>query len=163
MSLYNLNTRLGLAALALAAFLAFIAIPNWVFSPSNVQKIILSPTFWPYILSGFFALTGLGLLLTPEQRGDAEAAEAVQQDGRLGAWLRLAGLAVIMGLTMFTLPRLGMVWTCMLVFVATAFMFRTRYPKTAVVCAVAVPLVLYAFFAHVAGVAIPQGEFMRLP
>ena len=66
-------------------------------------------------------------------------------------------------LTMVALPRLGMVWTCMLVFVATAFMFRTRYPKAAVVCAVVVPLVLYAFFAHVAGVAIPQGEFVRLP
>jgi hypothetical protein len=162
-TLSNLNTRLGLAALLLAAFLAFIAIPSWVFSPSNVQKIILSPTFWPYILSGFFALTGVGLLLTPEKGVEVEATEVVQQDGRLGAWLRLAGLAVIMGLTMYALPRLGMVWTCMLVFVATAFMFRTRYPKTAVVCAVAVPLVLYAFFAHVAGVAIPQGEFVRLP
>ena len=53
--------------------------------------------------------------------------------------------------------------TSMLIFVATALLVRTRHPKTALVCAVIVPLVLYAFFAHVAGVAIPQGNFMRLP
>mgnify|MGYP002064088503 CR=1 FL=1 len=29
--------------------------------------------------------------------------------------------------------------------------------------AIAIPLFLYAFFAHIAGVAVPQGEFIRLP
>ena len=161
MSFANLNTRLGLVALLVAAFLALVAIPTWVFSPSNVQNIILSPTFWPYILSGFLALTGVLLLVMPDPVD--RSAEAKENAGSEGAWLRLLGLAVIMAITMFALPRLGMVWTCMLAFLATAFMFRTRYPKAAVVCAVAIPLVLYAFFAHVAGVAIPQGNFVRLP
>lgn len=163
MRLHNLNTRLGLAALAISAFLAFVAIPNWVFSPSNVQKIILSPTFWPYILAGFFALTGVGLLISPDVPGaETDDTQETAESGP-APWLRLAGLALIMVATMYALPRLGMVWTSMLAFVATAFMFRTRYPKTAIVCAVVIPLVLYAFFAHVAGVAIPQGEFVRLP
>lgn len=162
MSRLDLNTRLGIVALAAAAFLAFIAIPNWVSSPSNVRNIVLSPTFWPYILSGFLALTGLGLMLA---RYTPDPSDAVTEDGGEGTapWLRLAGLAVIMGLTMYGLPRLGMVWTCMLAFAASAFMFRTRFPKTALVCAVLIPLILYAFFAHVAGVAVPQGEFVRLP
>ena len=69
----------------------------------------------------------------------------------------------IMIVTMLLLPLLGMVWTSMAVFVATAFLMRTRHPLTAMACAILVPLVLYAFFAHVAGVAIPQGEFVRLP
>ena len=162
MSFANLNTRLGLVALLVAAFLAFVAIPNWVFSPSNVQNIILSPNFWPYILSGILALTGFLLLLLPAPLPPSEVLEA-REPASTQAWLRLAGLAVIMILTMVALPRLGMVWTCMLVFVATAFMFRTRYPKAAIVCAVVIPLVLYAFFAHIAGVAIPQGDFVRLP
>jgi apolipoprotein N-acyltransferase len=79
------------------------------------------------------------------------------------AWIRLAILALIMVLTMFALPRIGMVWTAMLVFVATAFLFNTRHPKVAIICAVVIPLLLYLFFAHVAGVAIPQGNFVRLP
>lgn len=163
MSFANLNTRLGLVALAVAAFLALVAIPNWVFSPSNVQNIILSPTFWPYVLSGFLALTGLLLLLLPDPVTREPDLSQDEDSAVSGAWMRLLGLAVIMVLTMFALPRLGMVWACMLAFLATAFMFRTRYPKAAIVCAVVIPLVLYAFFAHVAGVAIPQGNFVRLP
>ena len=159
MSLNDLNTRLGLIALAAAAFLAFVAIPTWIFSPSNVGNIILSPTFWPYVLSGFLALVGVGLVLTPA--GPTPEPEA----GEAGAapWLRLVFLAVIMALTMYAMPILGMVWTSMIAFAATAYMYRTRYPKTAMICAVLIPLVLYAFFAHVAGVAIPQGQFVRLP
>lgn len=159
MSFSDLNTRLGIAALAAAAFLALVAIPQWVYSPSNVQNIILSPTFWPYILTALLALTGLGLLVTPTNPDQAPPDDLA----RLSPWLRLGGLAVIMIVTMISLPRLGMVWTSMLAFVVTALMFRTRYPKTAAVCAVLIPLILYAFFAHVAGVAIPQGELVRLP
>lgn len=158
MSLSDLNTRLGLVALALAAFLALVAIPNWVSSPSNVRNIILSPTFWPYVLSGFLAVTGIGLVLMPANPTDDTE---VPPDG--SPWLRLLGLAVIMVLTMYAMPRLGMVWTCMIAFAAAAFMYKTRYPRAALICAVLVPLFLYAFFAHVAGVAIPQGEFVRLP
>ena len=51
----------------------------------------------------------------------------------------------------------------MVVFFVFALLVRTSHPKTALVAAVAVPLVLYLFFAHVAGVAIPQGDFVRLP
>jgi hypothetical protein len=155
----DLNTKLGLVALAAAAFLALIAIPNWVFSPSNVRNIILSPTFWPYVLSGFLAMTGVGLLLT--RANPSKEAEEPPAEG--APWLRLISLAVLMVATMWAMPRLGMVWTCMIVFAASAFLFRTRYTKTALVCAVLVPLLLYAFFAHVAGVAIPQGDLVRLP
>ena len=155
----SINKRLGLIALLCAAFLAFVAIPFWVSSPSNVSNIVLSPTFWPYALSGFLALVALGLLIAP-----AAQQEAVESEPQaLAPWLRLLGMAVIMVLTMIALPTLGMVWTSMLVFLLCAFMFRTRYPVTAIICAVVIPLVLYAFFAHVAGVAIPQGEFVRLP
>lgn len=159
LSFKDLNFRLGLVALAGSAFLALYAIPNWVFSPSNVGNIILSPTFWPYTLAGILALTGVGLMLRPAH----PIVDAEDHGGGASSWLRLLGLAIIMAVTMFALPRLGMVWTSMLAFLVTALMFRTRYPKTAVVCAIVVPLVLYAFFAHVAGVAIPQGDFVRLP
>ena len=80
-----------------------------------------------------------------------------------GGYKRLAIMAVVMVIYMFGLPRLGMVWTSMLAFLATAFLVRTSHPKTAVICALCVPLVLYVFFAHVATVAIPQGNFVRLP
>jgi putative tricarboxylic transport membrane protein len=157
-----IQRRLGIGACATALFLALFAIPNWVSSPSNVPNVVLSPTFWPYILSALTGMTGLGLLLASGQGGTgADADNEHASDGR--SWLRLLALATIMIVTMFALPRLGMVWTTMIVFAVTAFLFRTRHPVTALVCAVLIPLALYVFFAHVAGVAIPQGNFVRLP
>lgn len=153
---------MGLTALGLAALLLFYLIPIWVSSPSNVRNIVLSPRFWPYALTGFTVLTGLGLLLASKAQDDTVPLNEQVDAPGLG-WMRLVAMALIMLATMWLLPRLGMVWTCMLAFLATAFLMRTRHPKTAVICAVLVPLVLYAFFAHVAGVAIPQGEFVRLP
>lgn len=157
----NLNMKLGVVALIAGAFLALVAIPSWVSSPSNVRNIILSPTFWPYVLSGLLVLTGVLLLFMPQQE---DPLDTPSDDTAIGPGAaRLIAMGVIMVLTMYALPRLGMVWTCMVTFLACAFLFRTRFPVAAVICAVVIPLVLYAFFAHVAGVAIPQGEFVRLP
>ncbi|WP_292294460.1 tripartite tricarboxylate transporter TctB family protein [Marivita sp.] len=161
----SLHLRLGIAVSLGALFLILHAIPNYVYAPSNVRNIILSPLFWPYVVAGLTAIIGLSLLFTAFRPGEDvpfENEDVVHSDG-ITPWLRLAGLGAIMLVTMFALPRVGMVWTTMLVFVACAFMFRTRHPIAAVVCAVVVPLLLYAFFAHVAGVAIPQGDFVRLP
>jgi hypothetical protein len=146
----------------LSALLLLYLIPIWVSSPSNVRNIILSPRFWPYALTLFTALTGLGLLFTARAQDDSATVNDAISDTGMGL-ARLAAMAVLMLAIMWLLPRLGMVWTCMLAFAATAFLFRTRHPVTAIICAVVVPLALYAFFAHVAGVAIPQGNLVRLP
>lgn len=146
----------------MALFLGFTAIPVWVSSPSNVGNIILSPLFWPYVLTVISGLVGIGLLFAG-LRESPTATAPDNPDSDLKPWLRLALLAGIMVLTMIALPRLGMVWTTMLVFGFTAVLFKSRHPRAALICAVTIPLGLYLFFAHVAGVAIPQGNFVRLP
>lgn len=154
------QSLIGIASIIIAGLLMFAIIPTWVSSPSNVRNIVLSPLFWPYILSGLTVLIGLGLFVTGFFTTDTDEPEPPVIPG---GYRRLGILAAIMAVTMFALPRLGMVWTSMLIFAATAFLIRTSHPKTAVLCAFAVPLVLYGFFAHVASVAIPQGNFVRLP
>jgi len=160
----RLQLQLGVGACLASAFLVLVAIPNWVAAPSNIKIVFLSPVFWPYVLAGCAGVVGLGLMAAGFRiaEGPAEEAADAHQEG-MGAWLRLLGMAVIMVATMYLLPRLGMVWTSMLCFAMTAFLVKTRHPLAAVICAVIIPLVLYAFFAHVAGVAIPQGDFVRLP
>lgn len=159
----TLQMRLGLGACLMALFLVFVAIPNWVAAPSNVPNIILSPLFWPYTLSAFTGLVGLGLIATSMRLPVTDETLNEPIDDLGPARLRMIGIAVIMLVSMFLFPRLGMVWTCMLAFLATAFLVKTRHPVTAVICAILIPLILYAFFAHVAGVAVPQGNFVRLP
>ncbi|MDG1530362.1 MAG: tripartite tricarboxylate transporter TctB family protein [Paracoccaceae bacterium] len=159
----DVQFRLGIGALVASAVFIFIAIPTLVSAPSNVRNIILSPLFWPYALAGFTGLIGFGLLaiaLRTEKSADKVGSDV---DNRAMAYMRLFGVAVIMIVTVYAMPRVGLVWMAMLVFAATAFLVRTSHPITALICAVVIPLVLYTFFAHVAGVAIPQGNFVRLP
>lgn len=154
------QTILGGVAILLSLALFLVAIPNWVYSPSNVRKIVLSPAFWPYALAGFTMLVGVGLVLTGLRTDEVLEPEPAESPG---GFRRLGIMAVIMALYMGGLPLLGMVWTSILAFAATAFLVHTRHPRTALICAVLIPLLLYAFFAHVAGVAIPQGVVVRLP
>lgn len=162
MSPQMIQFRLGLGACLFAVFLGAVGIPTWVSSPSNVSNIVLAPTFWPYVLCALVGLTGLGLILA-SRNDDPVVAPDPDLDAEGNPWLRLIALGVTMIVTMFALPRIGMVWTCMVVFLITAITLKTRHPKTALICALAIPLALYAFFAHVAGVAIPQGNYVRLP
>jgi len=157
-----MQVRLGIGTILAAIFLVTYAIPNWVSSPSNVGNIVLSPLFWPYILGGLTGLVGLGLVLAGWRTAQGAPVNEPIRDPRAGA-ARLAGFAVLMAATFWVMPHLGMVWTSMLAFLALAFLVKTRHPAAAVICAVVVPLILYAFFAHVASVAIPQGDLVRLP
>ncbi len=154
------QSLIGIVAIVASVFLIVVAIPGWVSSPSNVSNIILSPLFWPYTLAGLTGLVGIGMVLTGrhsrEDIGEQGTAPA-------GGFFRLAAMAAVMVIYMYLLPRLGMVWASMLAFAATAYIVRCSNPRIAAVAAVVVPLLLYAFFAHVAGVAIPQGELVRLP
>jgi len=159
----TIQLQLGIGAVVAAGFLLLVAIPVWVSSPSNVPNIILSPLFWPWALAGLTGITGLGLIMTAIRQPVLAEPEICDVDDKQKAWARLAGIAAVMVVTMLVMPLIGMVWTSMLVFGVTAFLVRTSHPKTALVSALLVPLLLYAFFAHVAGVAIPQGEFLRLP
>jgi putative tricarboxylic transport membrane protein len=154
------QTLIGIFALCAGFFLMIVAIPLWVSSPSNVRNIILSPVFWPYTLSGLTILIGLGLTVTGFFTSEDMTAEPAEISG---GYKRLIIMAVIMVIYMIGLPRIGMVWTSIVAFAATAFLVRTSHPKTALICALVVPFVLYVFFAHIAGVAIPQGNFVRLP
>jgi len=119
--------------------------------------------FWPNTLAVLTGVVGLGLVLT--SLGSAKSQDKPPSDvtDRRAAFMRLAICGLVMGVTIFAMPRIGLVWTAMLDFAAFAFLVRTGHPKTALMCAVLMPLFLYLFFAHAAGVAIPQGNYVRLP
>lgn len=159
----GLQMRLGVGAIIVSILFILVLIPNLVSAPSNVRNIVLSPVFWPNAIALFLGLTGLGLIAVALRMPKQEMAAESDVDDRGQAYLRLGGIALIMVLTAFAMPRLGLVWTAMLAFAATAFLVQTRNKIAAIACAVIVPLLLYVFFAHIAGVAIPQGDFVRLP
>jgi len=54
-------------------------------------------------------------------------------------------------------------YVSMIAFGVVLLLTKTSYRIAAVAVAILLPLALYAFFAHVAAVPIPQGLFVRLP
>ena len=85
------------------------------------------------------------------------------QEGAIAPWMRLVAMAGLMAALIIAIPIVGMVWATMICFGLFAIIVRSRRPIETVIVAVVLPLVLYAFFNHIAGVAVPQGEFIRLP
>lgn len=163
MSIRTIQFRLGMGAIVLSLFLILYGIPNWVTAPANVPKIVLSPLFWPMVLAAILAIVGAGLILAARKCDKPAGNDRDDIKARASQYGRLVILAALMAATVYALPRLGLVWTSMLTIAALALLIQSRHPMTVLLCAIIVPLVLYGFFAHIAGVAIPQGNYLRLP
>lgn len=159
---------LGLVFIGFGAFILFVAIPYAVTSPSNVQKVVLAPTFWPTIIG--WIIIGLGAILMAMRffvpaAWTSDNVDAGADDGPPlpGGWLRLATAGALMVALVYVTPVLGLVWSAMLCFVALSLLVKSSRPVVSLIVAIALPLALYVFFHHAAGVAVPQGEFIRLP
>lgn len=158
------QTAIGICAIIFAVFTYFIAIPFGVSTPSNVPNIVLSPLFWPNIIAALTGLVGLGLILTAKTKIMSIAGDEPPFDfSASGGWQRLGIFALLLIIYMASISRLGIVWSSMLAFISLALLIKTNQKITALIVAVVMPLALYAFFAHVAGIALPQGLFVRLP
>jgi putative tricarboxylic transport membrane protein len=150
---------IGIGVVVLGLVLALLAVPEGVVTPKHVRIAVLSPAFWPNILA--WLLVALGTLLAvPAARPAAQVPAPVPARGGLA---RLALLTA--GVVVFCLfaTTLGLAWACMLLFAGTALLTGTEHRAAAVAVTLLLPLALYAFFAHVAAVPIPQGHFVTLP
>ena len=156
----NSNFQTGIVSLLIAIFLFFIGIPYGVTSPSNISNIFLSPTFWPEILSVVLAITGISLLFFTKT---AAQPRPVRRTAPRGGYQRMLMLTILIVLYIAAIPRVGLVWSSIVAFLALSILIHSTNRIAAAVTAIFVPILLYAFFAHVAGISIPQGEFVRLP
>lgn len=154
---------IGLAVMALSAFILWLLIPTYVALPRRVPIKALAPSFWPKIICWIMLLCGAALTLRAAM--SAPVPEPIVDDLSVDTsqLLRLGGLIVILTAAFFALPIIGMVWVCMIVFVLLVMMTGGKRMFWGIVVGVALPLLLYVFFTKVAGVAIPQGQFVRLP
>jgi hypothetical protein len=153
----------GVGVCALGLVLALLAVPDGIVTPKNVRIAVLSPAFWPNILAWLLAMLGLVLAVRAAHRPGAALAGPAGPPRRKGGLARLAALAA--GVVLFCLfaTTLGLVWAAVLLFAGTVLLTGTDHRVAAVMVILLLPLALYAFFAHVAGVPIPQGAFVRLP
>ena len=165
------DLALGVGLTAFALVLLLVLIPHGISRPGTIRVAVLSPTFWPNIIGWGILIGGLALVLQNlAKRGapaaestDAERLEPEPEAGSAQPWLRLGALAVMMAAYFVLLDRLGMVIASTLAFLTVAAIVRARRRLAVALTAVLLPLAVYAFFNHVAGVPIPQGRLLRLP
>lgn len=156
------NRVLGALCCVFAGILSLYAIPTWVSAPSNVSRIVLSPTFWPYIITGLIGLSGLYLLVF-EHQSETHGDSTDVSENPVKSCLRLVLMAVLMALFLSVVETTGLVIGSMFLFVLVTYIATQKLSTRVVVIGVILPLALYGFFAHVASVAVPQGEWIQLP
>lgn len=152
-------TGVGVALLGLVIFA--VLIPWGIDQPGNVEHTALAPDFWPRIIA--VAMMALGALLAVRPGPDDDDEDGGEDSGR---WLhRLPGLAAVLGALFgfhVLIPSLGMVVPGVAVIFGLMVLGGERRWLLAALVAAGVPVLLYAFFVHVAGIPIPLGVFETL-
>ncbi|MGA1043207.1 MAG: tripartite tricarboxylate transporter TctB family protein, partial [Burkholderiaceae bacterium] len=77
--------------------------------------------------------------------------------------IRLLTFLAAMALYAKYLDYLGMALASILMLLVSFYLLGEKRIGLVLSVSILLPLVLYAFFLHVAGVSIPQGELIRLP
>ena len=150
---------IGLCLIAVAALLAFAAIPLGVTRPTSVSSLPLSPVFLPYLLSaliGVFAILHIVAAFTAPHSPVADS-----DDGALHPrWLLRGALVAILLLGYLMLPQfIGMFPTAIALTVALMRLGGERRLPVLAVFGVLLPLVIYLFFVFIAQVPMPTGVF----
>ncbi|WP_108485500.1 tripartite tricarboxylate transporter TctB family protein [Oceaniglobus ichthyenteri] len=154
---------IGLGVMALSALTLWWLIPAYVALPQRPPLRALAPSFWPKIICWIMLLCGAAMTLRAAMTPPPPDVIVDSQTASPPELMRLAGLAAILMGAYFALPVFGMVWVCMVTFILLVLMSNSKHLILGLVVGVVLPLGLYFFFSKVAGVAIPQGQFVRLP
>lgn len=154
---------IGVFAICLAMALLLYLIPEYVAKPQAVRNIVLSPVFWPTVIAWMMLLVGGGILASQYLDRNSEQEES-SCPKTASVSVRVVMFFVFLAAYYLLIPVLGMVWSSSLAFIVFSIVIcGTEYRKTAVIMGLLLPISLYVFFYHVAGVNIPQNELLRLP
>ncbi|HEX2018165.1 MAG TPA: tripartite tricarboxylate transporter TctB family protein [Aurantimonas sp.] len=152
----------SLFVVCLGLFLQFVAIPYGIVTPSSMRSILLSPAFWPTILAVALIVAGGLLAIAQMRRNPLDEGDEFEQFGAREVF-RIAGFLLLAALYFEAIEWVGMVWASVLAFAGFVFLTGAPNKVAGLVAAVLLPILLFLFFYHVAGVNIPQSDVLRLP
>lgn len=162
----DLITAVLFIALGLAAVL--LLIPSGVVVPGSVSIPALSPDFWPYtiawgvILSSAFLLIEALALKVPGGGEEDDTEDAQYNLETLPATLRTVILTFALFLFYYVLTHLGIVASSIVLMPAMMLFFGEQNWKFILPLSILIPIGLYLFFLHAAGIPMPLGIFENL-
>ena len=125
-------------------------------------QVVLSPTFWPLIIAALIGLSGIYLVAMEAVQAAHDTETLEQPESAMAGSIRLILGAVAMVIFLFRVETTGLVIGSMALFLSSQSLSQTISLRF-VLIAICLPIALYGFFAHVASVAVPQGEWIQLP
>ncbi len=143
----------GIATLAIVGLSAAIVFPLGIFVPTRVAWTANSPGFFPHLL--LLAAGVLGLLLLVQSLR-ARNLEAPSPRAPLRIWTRAGVTAAIIAAYIASIMIVGLLVASILALAVALYHFGERRPFLLTSTAVAVPLLLWMFFVHVANVPMPR-------
>ena len=163
----NKDAAFGAAVVAAALLMIFAGVPGGVVSPKTVDHRVLSPLFWPTVLSWALLLAGAALVLRAaagRPKSSPAPADGISRAAPVRAGVvRLAAFVALLAGYASAIPWAGMPWASVVVIAAMVAGARCRHWKAGVAVAVLLPPALWGFFTHVAGVPIPVVDFSKFP
>ena len=145
--------------LAASAFVFFglllilLLIPRGVVEPGNVELAILSPSYYPKIVSYILILIGLGIFIKNFPIGFFEEAEKIEKK----YLFRMLIVFITILAIVFFLPMLGIPLTSGIALLFLLMLGGERRPIIIFLVSTLVPLLIYLFFTKVAQIPIPNG------
>jgi|TARA_B110000211_G_scaffold50036_1_gene54710 putative tricarboxylic transport membrane protein len=133
--------------------LILLLIPRGVVEPGNVELAILSPSYYPKIVSYILILIGLGIFIKNFPNGFFEESEKIEKK----YLFRILIIFITILTIVFFLPTFGIPLTSGIALLFLLMLGGERRPIIIFLVSTLVPLLIYLFFTKVAQIPIPNG------
>ena len=133
--------------------LILLLIPRGVVEPGNVELAILSPSYYPKIISYILILIGLGIFIKNFPNGFFEESEKIEKK----YLFRILIIFITILTIVFFLPTFGIPLTSGIALLFLLMLGGERRPIIIFLVSTLVPLLIYLFFTKVAQIPIPNG------
>ena len=133
--------------------LILLLIPRGVVEPGNVELAILSPSYYPKIVSYILILIGLGIFIKNFPNGFFEESEKIEKK----YLFRILIIFITILTIVFFLPTFGIPLTSGIALLFLLMLGGERKPIIIFLVSTLVPLLIYLFFTKVAQIPIPNG------
>jgi hypothetical protein len=138
--------------------LILLLIPRGVVEPGNVELAILSPSYYPKIISYILILIGLGIFIKNFPNGFFEESEKIEKK----YLFRILIIFITILTIVFFLPTFGIPLTSGIALLFLLMLGGERRPIIIFLVSTLVPLLIYLFFTKVAQIPIPNGMLESL-